>query len=48
MTHICVDNPTIIGSDNGMSPSRRQAIFWTNSGILLIGPLETNSSEILN
>ena len=29
------------------SPSRRQAIFWTNAGILLIGPLGTNLSEIL-
>ena len=26
---------------------RRQAIIWTNAGILLIGPLGTNSSEIL-
>ena len=37
---------TIIGSDNGLSPGRRQAIIWTNAGILLIGPLETNFSEI--
>ena len=29
----------IIGSDNGLSPARRQAITWTNAGILLIGPL---------
>ena len=36
-----------IGSDNGLSPGRRQAIIWTNAGILLIGPLETNFSEIL-
>ena len=36
MTHICVDNLTIIGSDNGLSPGRRQAIIWTNAGILLI------------
>ena len=47
MTHICVSNLTIIGSDNGLSPSRRQAIIWTNAGILLIGPLGTNLSEIL-
>ena len=46
MTQICVSNPTIIGSDNGLSPSQRQAIIWTNAGILLIGPLETNFSEI--
>ena len=38
---------TIIGSDNGLSPSRRQAIIWTNAGILLIGPLGTNFSEIV-
>ena len=37
---------TIIGSDNGLLPSWRQAIFWTNTGILLIGPLGTNFSEI--
>ena len=30
--HICVGNPTIIGSDNGLSPGRRQAIIWTNAG----------------
>ena len=47
MTHICVSNPTIIGSDNGLSPDRRQAIIWTNARILLIGPLGTNCSEIL-
>ena len=47
MTHICVSNLTIIGSDNGLSPGRRQAIIWTNVGILLIGPLGTNFSEIL-
>ena len=47
VTHICVGNITIIGSDNGLSPGRRQAIIWTNAGILLIGPLETNFREIL-
>ena len=45
--HICVSKLNIIGSDNGLSPSRRQAIIWTNAGILLIGPLGTNLSEIL-
>ena len=45
--HICVGKLTIIGSDNGMSPERRQAIIWTNAGILLMGPLGTNFSEIL-
>ena len=47
VTHICVVKLTIIGSDNGLSPGRRQAIIWTNAGILLIGPIETNFIEIL-
>ena len=47
MTHICVVELTIIGLDNGLSPGRRQAIIWTNAGILLIGPLGTNFIEIL-
>ena len=47
VTHICVGKTTIIGSDNGLSPGRRQAIIWTNAGLLLIGPLGTNFSEIL-
>ena len=38
---------TIIGSDNGLSPGRRQAIITTNAGILLIRPLGTHFSEIL-
>ena len=46
MTHICVGNLTIIGSDNGLWPGRRQAITWTNVGILLIGPLGTKFSEM--
>ena len=41
-THICIGKLTIIGSDNGLSPGRRQAIIWTNAGILLIGPLGKN------
>ena len=45
--HICVSRLTIIGSDNGLSSGRRQAIIWTNAGILLNGPLVTNFSEIL-
>ena len=45
--HICVSNLIIIGTDNGLSPGRRQAIIWTNAGILLIGLLGTNFSEIL-
>ena len=47
MTHICVGKMTRIISDNGLVPEQRQAIFWTNTGILLIGPLGTNFSEIL-
>ena len=46
VTHICVSKLAIIGSDNGLSPERRQAIIWTNGGILLIWPLGTNFSEI--
>ena len=38
---------TIIGSDNGLSPGRRQAIVCTNAGIMLIRPLETNFIEML-
>ena len=47
VTHIFVGNITIIGSGNVLSPGRRQAIIWTNAGILLIGPIGTNFSEIL-
>ena len=47
VTHICVSNLTIIGSDNDLSPGRGQAIILTNAGILFIGPLGTNFSEIL-
>ena len=47
VTHICVSKLTIIGSDNGLSPRRRQAMIWTNAGILLIGPLGTHFREIL-
>ena len=46
--HIYVGNLTLIGSDNGLlSPDWRQAITWTNAGILLNGHLETNFNEIL-
>ena len=47
VTDICVGKLTNIGSDNGLSPGRRQAIIWTNARILLIGPLGTNFTEIL-
>ena len=46
-SYICVDNWTIIDSINGLTPGRRQAIIWTNDGILLIWPLRTNFIEIL-
>ena len=46
-THICVGKLTAIGSDNGLSLGRRQAIIWTSAGILLIGLLRTNFSDIL-
>ena len=42
MTHICVSKLSILASDNGLSPGRRQAIIWTNAEMMLIGPLETN------
>ena len=47
VTHICVGKLTTIDSDNGLSPERRQPIIWTNAGMLLIGSLGTNFSEIL-
>ena len=47
VTYIYVDKLTIIGSDNGLSPGRRQAIIWTSAGIFLIRPLGRNFSEIL-
>ena len=46
-TYIGISKLPIIGSDNGLSPGRRQAIIFTNAGILLIGPLWTNFSGIL-
>ena len=47
VTHICVGKLTIIGSNNGLSPGRHQAIILTNAEILLIGCLGTNFKEIL-
>ena len=46
VTHICARRLTSIASDNGLSPGRRQAIIWTNAGILLIRSVGTNFSEI--
>ena len=37
---------TIIGADNGLSPGRHQAIIWSNTSILLVGPWGTNFTEI--
>ena len=48
VTHICVSKLTIIGSDNGLSPGRRQTIIWINGGILVIGPVGINFSGILS
>ena len=44
--HMCVSKINTIGSDNGLLPGWRQAIIWTNAGILFIGPLGTNFSEV--
>ena len=41
-------NLVSIGSDNGLSPIRRQAIIQTNAGFLWISPIGTNLIEILN
>ena len=49
VTQICVSELTIIDSDNGLSPGRREAILWTNAKIfkiLLIRTLGTNFNEI--
>ena len=48
VTHICISKLSIIGSDNGLSPGRRQAIIWNNVGILSIRTLGTNFSEIVS
>ena len=46
VTHICVSNLNIIGSDNGLMPGQCQAIILTNAAILLIETLGTNLSDI--
>ena len=40
-------SPKLLTHWGRVTPGRRQAIIWTNAGILLIGPLGTNFSEIL-
>ena len=42
---ICASKLTIIGSDNLLSLVRRQAIIWTNDGVLLIRTIRTKFSE---
>ena len=37
--HICVSKLTTIGPDNGLAPSRWQAVIWTNTAILSIQTL---------
>ena len=39
---------TIIASDDGLSPGRRQAIIRSSAGILLIHTFGTNFSEIVS
>ena len=36
-----------IGSDNGLAPNRRQAIIWTNNGLVYRG-IYTSSNLIVN
>ena len=47
VTHICISELTITGSNNVLSPGRHQAIIWTNAGIWLI-PTSISFSEILS
>ena len=46
VARISVSKLTIIGSDNVLAPGRRQVIIGTSDGILFIGLLGTNFSEI--
>ena len=46
VTHICISKVTIIRSDNDLLPGRRQAIIWTNAGLLLIRPLGITSMKL--
>ena len=48
MTYIFAKKITIVGSEHGLSPGRRQAIFWTNARIVLIRTLGANLGEILS
>ena len=42
----CISDLTIIGLDNSLSHVRRQAIIWTNAGVMLIGPWWTYFDDI--
>ena len=44
LTHLCVSKQTIISSNNGFLPGWRQAIIWTNTGMLLLEPVGTEFS----
>ena len=45
--HICVSESVQHWFIYGLSPIWRQAIIWTNAGLLSVRPLRTNFSEIL-
>ena len=47
MAHICVNELNSIASENGLSPVRRQAIIWTNAGVLIMRPSWSDFNEIL-
>ena len=48
VTYKYVSKLASIGSDNGLLPGQRQAIIWTNTGILSIRTSGTKFSEILS
>ena len=45
--HICFSEIIIIGSDDGLSPGRRQVIIWINAWIMLFGTLGIHRGEII-
>ena len=45
--YICVSKLTITGSDNGLSPDRRQAIIWNQCWNIIIESLGIDFNEIL-
>ena len=47
MTHLCLSKHTIIGSENGLSPDRRQALSEPMLPFCLLDPKEDISVEIL-